>query len=56
MIVGNGRIIYAELKSERGKVSAVQAEWLRALSAAGALAFVWYPADWLNGTIEKVLR
>jgi len=40
-----GRLIYAELKSEKGKVSDKQREWLDTLKAAGAEAYVWRPSQ-----------
>jgi hypothetical protein len=39
------RVVFAELKSEKGKVSAAQADWLAALEAAGAETYVWRPSD-----------
>lgn len=40
-----GRVIFAELKSERGKPSAEQEAWLRDLERAGAEAYLWRPGD-----------
>lgn len=39
-------VLYAELKSEKGKVSPSQQHWLLSLSLAGQPAFVWKPSDW----------
>ena len=51
------RLVVAELKSAKGKVSAAQQGWLdRFRELPGAEVFVWKPADWLDGTIERVLR
>lgn len=61
------RIVVAELKGPRGRVSQRQREWLDDLSTiaadvnAGAgyhLMWVclWWPEDWLSGQVEKVLR
>ena len=50
------RIVVAELKSARGKVTREQGDWLLAWRQTAAEVFVWYPADWLDGTIEKALR
>jgi hypothetical protein len=55
-IVGRGRVIFAELKAERGRTSDEQKDWLAWLFDAGATATVWRPSDWLDGTIESVLR
>jgi hypothetical protein len=39
------QIIYAELKTQRGTLTAGQQQWLDALTAAGQTAVVWRPAD-----------
>ena len=39
------QIIYAELKTQRGKLTAGQQQWLDALQAAGQTAVVWRPSD-----------
>jgi tRNA1(Val) A37 N6-methylase TrmN6 len=36
-------IVFAELKTQRGKITAGQEEWLTALRACGQMAFVWRP-------------
>lgn len=46
VIAGEGGVIFAELKSKRGKLTDSQGEWLGTLLAAGATAYVWYPQDW----------
>lgn len=38
-------LLIVELKSERGKVSAAQQNWLDALSACGVETGVWRPSD-----------
>lgn len=48
------RLILAELKTKRGKLSEKQTEWLDALRAAGVECHVWRPADW--DEIERRLR
>lgn len=40
-----GRLLFRELKSEKGVVSAAQAEWGAILIAAGADWDVWRPRD-----------
>jgi hypothetical protein len=55
-IVDRGRVIFAELKSDRGRASDKQRDWLASLSDAGAEVHVWCPTEWLDGTIEAVLR
>jgi hypothetical protein len=41
----NPQIIYAELKTQRGKLTTGQQQWLDALQAAGQTAVVWRPSD-----------
>lgn len=36
-----GGVIFVELKSERGRLTETQREWLDALRAAGAKAYLW---------------
>lgn len=54
-IVLHGRVIFAELKSEKGKVSLAQEKWLDELDVAGAEVYLWRPTDWANGEIERIL-
>src|SRR5580765_6799003 len=56
LLVGNGRVIHAELKSEKGKLSVAQECWASALSRAGAEYYVWRPRHWTSGVIEATLR
>lgn len=39
------RTVFAELKTETGRVSYAQRRWLEALRATGAEVYVWRPAD-----------
>ena len=50
-----GRVVFAEIKSDKGKVSPAQREWLTALaSCPGVEVKVWRPGDW--DEIELTLR
>jgi len=49
-----GRLVIAELKSETGKLSSVQRDWIAALELAKAEVYVWRPSDWPQ--VEAVLR
>jgi len=40
-----GGIIFAELKTDLGRVAPHQRDWLRAIDAAGGEVCVWRPAD-----------
>jgi hypothetical protein len=50
------RVIFAELKAERGRTSPEQLDWLAALANANAEQYVWRPSDWASGEIEAALR
>jgi hypothetical protein len=47
------RVVIAELKSEKGKITAEQARWIGALVKARAEVYVWRPSDWPQ--VERVL-
>lgn len=47
----HGRVVFAELKSDTGRVEPEQEDVLASLRAAGAEAYVWRPAD-----LEDVAR
>ena len=49
-------LIVAELKSAKGRCSIPQMEWLEVFEATGASVFVWRPAEWMSGHIERALR
>lgn len=50
-----GRTVYAELKSERGRIRPEQRQWIEALERGGHDVHVWRPAHWTDGTITHVL-
>src|SRR6185437_6320236 len=54
-IVGPRGVLFRELKTQRGKISAEQQRWLDALTAAGQNAAVWRPASLLSGAIAAEL-
>jgi len=51
---GTGRLIFAELKSEKGRIRPEQDVWLHHLGQRHE-AYVWRPTHWTNGTIRRVL-
>lgn len=52
-----GRVAFAELKSDRGRVTDAQEAWLDRLRACPpAEVYVWRPIDWTSGIVERVLR
>ena len=52
-LVKGSRLIFAECKSDTGKVSQAQQEWLDALKKTKAEVYLWRPADWL--TLQEIL-
>lgn len=52
VLVRGSRIICAELKTDRGKLSPAQDEWLALLRNTRAEVFVWRPSDWTEITKE----
>lgn len=50
------RVMYRELKAERGRVSTMQQDWLGMLSACGVDAGVWRPSDLMSGLILSELQ
>lgn len=54
VMVRGGELIFAELKSATGRLTAEQRRWIEALDGAGANSFVWKPSDW--DAIEWRLR
>lgn len=62
--VKNGRLLFIELKTEKGRLTDEQRVWLMALHHAGgeegtpygARTCVWRPSDLSSGVIESVLR
>lgn len=59
----DGQVIFAELKSEKGRVSVEQQNWLDELGGLDPAVpgdsisiHVWRPTDWLAGHIQGVLQ
>lgn len=53
VFVRPGEVIYVELKSEVGKLSANQEEWLELLRSAHQEVYVWRPRD--RPEVDRVL-
>jgi hypothetical protein len=54
LVLVRDRVIFAELKTERGKLTDDQWSWLATLRAAGAEMWVWRPSDYPS--VERILR
>ena len=53
VLVRGERMVFAELKTDRGKTTKAQDEWLSALRQTPAEVFLWRPRDW--DEIERTL-
>ena len=57
LVLVRDKVIFIELKSDRGTLSQEQALWMEALvKARGVVAYILRPRDWLDGTIDKILK
>lgn len=54
ILIRRPRIVWAELKSERGRLSDDQKAWIEELRASGQAVYVWRPSSWQE--VERVLR
>ena len=51
------RLLFAELKTQSGKLRLEQRQVLYLLEIIeGVEVHVWRPSDWLDGTIERILK
>lgn len=57
VITSGNTVLFVELKSERGRLTPEQRDWLDDLMGVEGRVEVciWRPADWIDGTIESVL-
>lgn len=53
LVLVRERVVYAELKRDKGKPSLEQIKWISALREADGEAYVWFPCD--MDEIERVL-
>lgn len=56
VIVGPGGVLFAELKTDTGRVEPAQRMWLDALAAGAARVRVWRVRDWRSGAIARDLQ
>lgn len=57
VLVKSGRLIFAELKSETGRVRIPQREWLDELESVENIeVHVWRPRHWMDGSVQKILE
>jgi hypothetical protein len=56
VLVGRHAVLFVELKDRHGRLSDAQTRWLERLARAGQATYVWRPADWDSGEVERVLK
>lgn len=56
VICGRNDVLFRELKSDTGKPSLEQADWITRLVEAGADVTIWRPRDMRAGLIEAELK
>lgn len=54
ILVRGGRLVFAELKTDSGRVSQEQEQWLAALTACSCEVYLWRPRDWQE--VVEVLK
>lgn len=54
-VTADDRFLMRELKTERGKLTEAQRQWLKDLQRAGVNADVWRPSDLHSGRIQREL-
>ena len=57
LLIRDGKLIVAELKSEKGSLTNDQAQWLSEFEQCDRVqVFIWTPFSLLDGRIEEVLK
>ena len=56
VIAGPAGVLWRELKSEDGRLSKAQAEWIALLHRGGADVAVWRPSDLTSGRIQREIE
>ena len=54
VLIRRPRVVFAELKAERGRLTDDQAATLAELRACGQEVYLWRPSDWER--VERILR
>ena len=46
VVAGHGRVVFVELKANKGRIRPEQEAWINMLREGGATVFVWKPKQW----------
>lgn len=56
VLIKAGRMITAELKTQKGRLSEEQKKWRDEIQQNPTVEwYLWRPTDWFDGTIERIL-
>lgn len=55
LVLVRERVVFAELKTDKGTLRPEQATWLERLRDAGAEAYLWRPRNW-DGVLATLKR
>lgn len=55
LVLVRERVIWAEVKRDKGKLRSEQEQWRQALTAAGQEWYCWRPSDW-DQVVETLTR
>ena len=56
VLAGRSRVLFIECKSDRGRVSMEQAEWMDQLEWTPGEVYLWRPEHWNSGEVERILK
>lgn len=56
VLVGRRGVLWRELKTERGRLTAPQQVWLDRLATTGQDARVWRPSDLISGAVVDEMK
>lgn len=56
LVLVRERLIMAEIKGDGDRLKPEQEQWIEWLTAAGVENYVWHPAEWFDGTIDRILK
>lgn len=54
LLLARERVVYAEVKTDKGRLESKQRDWMEILKETGQEVYVWRPRDWTD--IQKCLQ
>jgi hypothetical protein len=56
MLIRAPTLIFAELKTEKGRLTAKQEWFMAQVRECGVPAYLWRPSDWMAGTVQRIIE